>query len=88
MHYVQPNHHPFVYLIQGYRDPEKHATLRYNNWDTIKYPKSSHVTEARTTAQMKDILATLLIHVIETSAPILVAMSVPLSIIYVAIRFS
>jgi hypothetical protein len=37
---------------------------------------------------MKDLLATILIHLIETSAPILVAMSVPLSIIYLAIRFS
>lgn len=46
------------------------------------------VTEARTAAHMKDMLATLLIHLIETSAPILVAMSVPLSIIYVAIKFS
>jgi hypothetical protein len=37
---------------------------------------------------MKDFLATLLIHLIETSAPILVAMSVPLSIVYLALKFS
>jgi hypothetical protein len=37
---------------------------------------------------MKDMLVTILIHMIETIAPILIAMSVPLSIVYVALKFS
>lgn len=37
---------------------------------------------------MRDLFATFIVHLIEICAPILVAISVPLSIIYLATRFT
>jgi len=36
---------------------------------------------------MKDLFAAVLIHAIETIAPLLIALGVPASLIYVAVRF-